>query len=71
MVNSLIVCLILTVVYPIDVPAVSDAELEALEKQIDQLEVEEKEQAEAKRKVEQKRKAEAETKRKVEEAWAC
>ena len=60
--------LVLTVGHLTHVTAVTDAELEALEKQIEQLEVEEKEQAEAeaKRKVEQKRKAEAEAKRKAE-----
>jgi len=65
---SLIVCLILTIGYVNNVEAVSDAELEALEKQIEQLEAEEKKQAEAeaKRKVEQKRKAKAEAKRKAE-----
>jgi len=65
---SLIISLILTIGYLSPAQAVSDAELEALEKQIEQLEVEEKEQAEAeaKRKVEQKRKAEAEAKRKAE-----
>jgi len=65
---SLIISLILTVSYLSYVHAVTDAELEALEKQIEQLEAEEKKQAEAeaKRKVEQKRKAEAEAKRKAE-----
>lgn len=64
--HSLIACLILTVGYLSPVQAVTDAELEALEKQIDQLELEEKKQAEAaaKRKAEQKRKAEAEAEKK-------
>ena len=65
---SLIISLILTVGYLSPVQAVTDAELEALEKQIEQQEMEEKKQAEAeaKRKVEQKRKAKAEAKRKAE-----
>ena len=71
-IHSLIVCLILTVGYLTSVTAVTDAELEALEKQIEQQEAEEKQQAEekikaeAKRKAEQKRKTEAEAKRKAE-----
>ena len=67
--HSLIISLILTVGYLSPVQAVTDAELEALEKQIEQQEMEEKKQAEAeaKRKVEQKRKAEVEA-RKQEEA---
>ena len=67
--HSLIVCLILTVGYLTSVTAVTDAELEALEKQIEQQEVEEKQkvEAEAKRKAEQNQKAEAEAKRKVDE----
>ena len=72
---SLIVCLILTVGYLTSVTAVTDAELEALEKQIEQQEVEENQKAEAeakrkavlekqrlekaKRVAEEKRKAEA------------
>jgi formylglycine-generating enzyme required for sulfatase activity len=58
--HSLIVCLIFIAGYLPPVTAVTDAELEALEKQIEQQEVEEKQQAEAeaKRKAEQKRKAE-------------
>ncbi len=66
--RSLIICLILTVSYLTPVNAVTDAELEALEKQIEQLEsdegkqaeAEEKKKAEAKRKAEQQRKANAE-----------
>ncbi len=46
--HSLIVCLILMVGYLTQVQAVTDAELEALEKQIEQQEVEEKKQAETK-----------------------
>jgi len=74
---SLIVCLILTIGYVNHIEAVTDAELEALEKQIEQQEAEEikqaevekkkKAEAEAKRKVEQKRKAAAEAKRIAEE----
>ena len=60
---SLIVCLILTVVYVNHVEAVTDAELEALEKQIEQQEAEEKKQAETA----EKKKAEAEAKLKVEQ----
>ena len=56
----LVVCLILTVGYLSHVHAVTDAELEALEKQIEQQEVEEKEQAEA----EEKKKAAAEAQKK-------
>jgi len=64
--------LILTIGYQIPVHAVTDAELEALEKQIEQLESEEKQQAEDKRKAEaaakrieeQKRKANAEAEKK-------
>jgi len=78
----LIISLILTVGYLTSVQAVTDAELEALEKQIEQQEAEEKKQvedvkkkAEAKqkmeaeiiRKAEQKRNIEAEINRKVEE----
>jgi len=44
--RSLIICLILTVSYLSHVQAVTDAELEALEKQIEQLESDEKKQAE-------------------------
>ena len=75
---SLIICLILMTVYLFPAQAVTDAELEALEKQIEQQEAEEKKQAkdeekkkaesEAKRKVEKKRKVEAEAKRREEEA---
>jgi phage-related minor tail protein len=54
--HGLIVCLILMVGYLTPVHSVTDAELEALEKQIEQQEVEEKQQAEA----EAKRRAEAE-----------
>ena len=71
---SLIICLILAVGYLTPVQAVTDAELEALEKQIEQQEAEEKKQAEAdakrraeagaKRKTEQKRKAEVEAEKK-------
>ena len=57
--HSLIVCLILTVGYLSPAQAVSDAELEALEKQIEQLESEEKKQAE----ITDKKKAEMEKKR--------
>ena len=59
---SLIVCLILAVGYLTPVQAVTDAELEALEKQIEQQEAEEKKRAEAT----EKRKAEAEKKRLAE-----
>jgi len=61
----LFIGLLLTVSYLIPVNAVTDAELEALEKQIEQLETEEKEQAKA----EEKKKAEtdAEAKRKAEQ----
>jgi chemotaxis protein histidine kinase CheA len=72
--NTLILfsSLILVVGHLTTVAAVTDAELEALEKQIEQLESEEKRQAEAaenkkaegKRKAEQKRKAEAEMEKK-------
>ena len=67
--HRLIVCLILMVGHLNQVQAVTDAELEALEKQIEQQEEEEKKQAnaEAKRKAEIKRKTEAESKRKAEE----
>jgi hypothetical protein len=74
---SVTLCLILTVTYPGFVQAVTDAELEALEKQIEQQEIDEKKQAEAtekkkaetevKRKAKEKRKAEVEAKRKQEE----
>lgn len=58
--------LILMVVHLSPVQAVTDAELEALGKQIEQLETEEKQQAEAeaKRREENKRKAETEAKKK-------
>jgi hypothetical protein len=66
--HGLIVCLILMVGHLTSVQAVSDAELEALEKQIEQLESDEKKQAEAaeKRKIEAaaKRKAEADAEKK-------
>jgi len=55
----LFIGLLLTVSYLTPVNAVTDAELEALEKQIEQMEAEEKEQAEA----EEKKKAEDEAKR--------
>lgn len=60
--------LILSVGYQMSVHAVTDADLEALEKQIEQQEVDEKKKAEEeiKRKFEAKRKAEAEAKRKIE-----
>ncbi len=60
---GLIFCLFLTVGNLSHVHAVTDAELEALEKQIEQLEAEEKRQAEA----EKQKKAEAEAKRKSEQ----
>jgi len=59
--HRLIISLILTAGYLTSVHAVTDAELEALEKQIEQLESKEKKQAEA----EAKRKAEAEAKAKL------
>jgi len=72
--HSLIGCLILAIGHLTTVNAVTDAELEALEKQIEQLESEEikqaetaekkKAEAEAKRKAEQKRKANAEAEKK-------
>jgi len=64
--HSLIVCLILMVGYLSHVHAVTDAELEALEKQIEQQEAEDKQQfeSEEKRKAEQKRKVEAEMEKK-------
>ena len=71
---SLIISLILTVSYMSHIHAVTDAELEALEKQIEQLETDEKNQAEAaekkkaeaaaKRIADQKRKANAEVEQK-------
>ena len=74
---SLIISLIITVGYPAQVHAVTDAELEALEKQLEQLESEESRQvdeeakqkaaAEARRRAEQKRKKEAEAKRQAQE----
>jgi len=60
--RSLIICLILTVSYLSPVHAVTDAELEALEKQIEQLESEEKKQTEAA----EKKKTEAEAKQNAE-----
>jgi len=70
-VHSLIACLILSVGYITSAQAVTDAELDALEKQIEQQEAEENQKAEveAKRKAEEKRKAEVEAK-KQEEAEA-
>jgi len=75
---SLIVCLIIMIGYINHVEAVTDAELEALEKQVEELEVDEKKKAEeeVKRKAEEKRKVEVEAeqkrveeeKRKAEEA---
>jgi hypothetical protein len=67
--HSLIVCLILMVSYLPPVSAVTDAELEALEKQIEQQEAEEKYklEAEAIRKAELKRKSEEEAKKKKEQ----
>jgi len=66
MILILLSSLILTVSYLIPVNAVTDAELEALEKQIEQQEAEEKKKTEAgaKRKAEQKRKAEIEAEKK-------
>jgi len=74
---SLIISLFITVSYPAQVHAVTDAELEALEKQLEQLESEESRQvdeeakqkaaAEARRRAEQKRKKEAEAKRQAQE----
>jgi hypothetical protein len=55
----LFIGLLFTVSYLTPVSAVTDAELEALEKQLEQMETEEKEQAET----EEKKKAEAEAKR--------
>jgi len=73
-IHSLIVCLILTAGHLTSVTAVTDAELEVLEKQIEQLETDEKKEAEAaekkkvdaaaKHKAEQKRKANAEAEKK-------
>ena len=60
---SLIISLILTVSYLTSVQAVTDAELEALEKQIEQQEAEERKQDEVKK----KKKAETGTKRKAEQ----
>jgi len=66
---SLIVCLILMVGYLTSVVAVTDAELEALEKQIEQQEAEQKEQvkAEANRKAKEEAKRLAELERKAQE----
>jgi len=64
----LIFSLILMVGYLSSVQAVSDAELEALERQIEQIELEEKKQkaeTDANRRTEQKQKAEAAAKRKA------
>ena len=57
--HSLIICLILSFGHLTQVHAVTDAELEALEKQIEQLETDEKKEAEAA----EKKKAEAAAKR--------
>lgn len=69
--HILFICFLLSVFSLTYVAAVTDAELEALEKQIEQQEAEEKKQAkaeaEAKRKAEEKRQAEKEQKRKTEE----
>ncbi len=62
MAHSLIVCLVLMVGHLTSVTAVTDAELEALEKQIEQQEAEEKKQVEA----EEKKKVEIEAKRNTE-----
>jgi hypothetical protein len=64
--HNLIISLILTLGYLTPVIAVTDAELETLEKQIEQQEAKEVRQAkeEAKRKVEKKRKTEAEAEKK-------
>jgi septal ring factor EnvC (AmiA/AmiB activator) len=69
---SLIVCLVLMVGYLTSVQAVTDAELEALEKQIEQQEAEEKQQAEleVKRKAESEKQRLEETKRITEEKEA-
>ncbi len=61
--HILFICFLLSVFSLTYVAAVTDAELEALEKQIEQQEAEEKKQAEAK----EKKKAEAEAKRKSEQ----
>jgi len=63
---SLIVCLIIMIGQINHVEAVTDAELEALEKQIEEQEVDEKKKAkeEVKRKAEEKRKAKAEAEKK-------
>jgi len=73
----LLVCLIITIGHVSIIHAVTDAELEALEKQLEQLESEEsklvddeakkKAEAEAKRRVEQKRKKEGEAKKQADE----
>ena len=62
---SLIISLILTIGHLTSVQVVTDAELEALEKQIEQQEVDEKKKVEeeVKRKAEEKRKAKAEAAR--------
>jgi len=74
---SFIVYLIITVSYPVNIHAVTDAELGALEKQLEQLESEElrqvdeeakkKAEAEAKKRAEQKRMKETEAKRQAQE----
>ena len=76
-IHSLIVCLILTAGHLTSVTAVTDAELEVLEKQIEQLEAEEKQRADTeakadeavrmKKQAESKARADAEAKRKAEE----
>ena len=70
MLHSLIICTILAIGYLSPTQAVTDAELDTLEKQIEQQEVEEKQQAEAEAKLKanekRKAKAEAEKKRLVE-----
>jgi hypothetical protein len=67
--NSLIISLILMVGHPTSVSAVNDAEFEALERQIEQLEADEikqvEDEAKRKTKAEAKKKAEAESKRKA------
>jgi len=70
-IHSLIITLILTVGHPTSVTSVSDAEFEALEKQIEQLEADEKNKADAiekkKAEAEKKRLAELERQRQAEE----
>ena len=66
---NLFISLILTVGYLAPVTAVTDTEIEALERQLEQQEAEEKQQSEAtkKKKAEAKRKAELEKQRILEE----